>query len=245
MKNYLKRFLISLGILALCFSNVAYAHSGRTDSNGGHKDNKNKSGLGSYHYHCGGYPAHLHPNGVCPYISTPNTNKNSNSNSSSYNSSSSSSSSNNTQIPTSTTINAESIKINENIIELNIEDSKQLTTNILPTNTNDKKVTWKSSDESIIIVSETGKITALKSGKAKITVTTINGKTDSIEINVPEKVNDNDNIIVNTLSSRGNVTNTLNDTTDKSNPVAGIVTLGAIGGGSYWTYKKIKHKNKE
>lgn len=43
------------------------AHSGRTDSRGGHKDNKNKSGLGSYHYHCGGYPAHLHENGVCPY----------------------------------------------------------------------------------------------------------------------------------------------------------------------------------
>lgn len=43
------------------------AHSGRTDSNGGHRDNKNKSGLGSYHYHCGGHPAHLHKNGVCPY----------------------------------------------------------------------------------------------------------------------------------------------------------------------------------
>lgn len=54
------------------------AHGGRTDSRGGHKDNKNKSGLGSYHYHCGGYPAHLHPDGVCPY-----------SNSSSYSSSSS------------------------------------------------------------------------------------------------------------------------------------------------------------
>lgn len=46
---------------------VAEAHSGRTDSHGGHKDNKNKSGLGSYHYHCGGYSAHLHPDGVCPY----------------------------------------------------------------------------------------------------------------------------------------------------------------------------------
>lgn len=49
---------------------VAEAHSGRTDSGGGHKDNKNKSGLGSYHYHCGGYSAHLHENGVCPYQST-------------------------------------------------------------------------------------------------------------------------------------------------------------------------------
>ena len=47
------------------------SHSGRTDSSGGHRDSKNKSGLGSYHYHCGGYPAHLHSNGVCPYKSTP------------------------------------------------------------------------------------------------------------------------------------------------------------------------------
>lgn len=43
------------------------AHSGRTDSNGGHRDTKNVSGLGAYHYHCGGYPAHLHVDGVCPY----------------------------------------------------------------------------------------------------------------------------------------------------------------------------------
>lgn len=43
------------------------AHSGRTDASGGHRDNKNASGLGSYHYHCGGYPAHLHTNGYCPY----------------------------------------------------------------------------------------------------------------------------------------------------------------------------------
>lgn len=46
------------------------AHSGRTDRYGGHKDNKNKSGLGYYHYHCGGYPAHLHENGICPYANT-------------------------------------------------------------------------------------------------------------------------------------------------------------------------------
>ncbi len=51
------------------FMITAEAHSGRTDSSGGHNDNKNKSGLGSYHYHCGGYPAHLHDGGVCPYSS--------------------------------------------------------------------------------------------------------------------------------------------------------------------------------
>ena len=48
---------------------VAEAHSGRTDRYGGHRDNKNKRGLGSYHDHCGGHPAHLHENGVCPYAS--------------------------------------------------------------------------------------------------------------------------------------------------------------------------------
>lgn len=94
------------------------AHSGRTDKYGGHKDNKNKSGLGSYHYHCGGNPAHLHDNGVCPYagttssssLSSSNTNttnttgnntaSNSNSNTASTNNSkttSNSNSSNNTQ----------------------------------------------------------------------------------------------------------------------------------------------------
>ena len=55
-------------VLLIAFSVVTVsAHPGRTDSSGGHKDNKNKSGLGSYHYHCGGYSAHLHTKGYCPY----------------------------------------------------------------------------------------------------------------------------------------------------------------------------------
>lgn len=65
----LKR-VIAILLVAITASSSLLAHSGRTDSNGGHKDNKNKSGLGSYHYHCGGYPAHLHDNGVCPYKSS-------------------------------------------------------------------------------------------------------------------------------------------------------------------------------
>lgn len=61
--------LISLFILILiaCFLIVpSYAHSGKTDANGGHHDYYNISGLGSYHYHHG-YPPHLHENGTCPY----------------------------------------------------------------------------------------------------------------------------------------------------------------------------------
>ena len=60
---------LTLAFITL-FSFPAFGHSGRTDGSGGHKDNKNKSGLGSYHYHCGGNPAHLHSGGVCPYSSS-------------------------------------------------------------------------------------------------------------------------------------------------------------------------------
>ena len=79
MEKFMKKILICIMVATLLFTYVdvtfntsiltisAEAHSGRTDSSGGHKDNKNKSGLGSYHYHCGGNPAHLHKNGVCPY----------------------------------------------------------------------------------------------------------------------------------------------------------------------------------
>lgn len=61
-----KKLLFSI-LAVVVLATAAIAHSGRTDSKGGHKDNQNKSGLGSYHYHCGSNPAHLHKNGVCPY----------------------------------------------------------------------------------------------------------------------------------------------------------------------------------
>lgn len=64
----MRKKLVLLVIAFSCIFSTSYAHSGRTDSSGGHKDNKNKSGLGYYHYHHG-YSAHLHKNGVCPYDS--------------------------------------------------------------------------------------------------------------------------------------------------------------------------------
>lgn len=69
MNTKIKRFLtiVFALLLVVASATTAFAHSGRTDSSGGHRDNKNKSGLGSYHYHCGGYPAHLHSGGYCPY----------------------------------------------------------------------------------------------------------------------------------------------------------------------------------
>ena len=54
-------------IVFLLFSVTVHAHRYMTDKQGGHRDNKNSSGLGYYHYHCKGTPAHLHENGTCPY----------------------------------------------------------------------------------------------------------------------------------------------------------------------------------
>lgn len=67
MKKHIQKFFVLILSLSLAVQGgMISAHSGRTDSNGGHHDYKNASGLGSYHYHRG-YGPHLHPNGNCPY----------------------------------------------------------------------------------------------------------------------------------------------------------------------------------
>lgn len=77
-KNKLKITILLACLISMGGAIDGYAHGGRTDGNGGHKDNKNASGLGSYHYHHG-YSAHLHTNG-CPYENKTNqTNKPANS----------------------------------------------------------------------------------------------------------------------------------------------------------------------
>lgn len=62
MKILTKIVLCVLIILMLAVT--ATAHSGRTDSSGGHYNHS----TGTYHYHHG-YPAHSHDNG-CPYESS-------------------------------------------------------------------------------------------------------------------------------------------------------------------------------
>lgn len=60
MKNVLKSvFLVGVTIFLVM---PISAHPGNTDSKGGHTNHS----TGEYHYHHG-YPAHLHPNGECPY----------------------------------------------------------------------------------------------------------------------------------------------------------------------------------
>lgn len=103
MKLLKKSGAILLALSMLCVPTMA--HGGRTDGSGGHRDNKNKSGLGYYHYHCGGYPAHLHSGGVCPYAGTPKS-----SSSSSKSSSSSSTATKSTSKSTAPKYNEKSVK---------------------------------------------------------------------------------------------------------------------------------------
>lgn len=215
-KNKVK--IVSILLIALSVTSIginSYAHSGRTDSSGGHKDNKNKSGLGSYHYHCGGNPAHLHTNGVCPYSSSSPSSKSSTSSSSPSSKSSTSnfqSSSTQTTTTVPSTVAVTGIQINENIESIEVGKSKIITATITPSNATDKSITWKSSDESIATVNTSGEITAKKSGTVNITASSSNGKTSTIKIDIKED----------------------------SNPLGGILTLGLLGCGGYWIYKKSK-----
>lgn len=239
--------ILTILFLIIAIGGNAFAHSGRTDSRGGHKDNQNKSGLGSYHYHCGGHPAHLHENGVCPYSSTSSSTSSSSKSTSTSNSNSSNSKSITTSSSVSeqkTIIKATGIKINESITNIKVGESIQLTVIITPENTEDKSITWASDKEDIATVSSTGKVVALKEGTVNITVTTSNGKKDTISITVEEleKIEENKNIIESIHSNKLNNTNT--NTTEDSDAISGVIGLGLIGGGSYFGYKKYKKSKK-
>ena len=246
MKKYIKKIvsvlIVILSILSIQIS--VYSHSGRTDANGGHKDNQNKSGLGSYHYHCGGNPAHLHPNGVCPYSSSSQSSTSSSGSSSTSSSSSSSSSKTTTSIPR--TIAVTEIQIEEKIENMEIGENEKLTAIITPSNATDKNVTWQSSDESIATVDSTGEVIAKKSGVVTITATTSNGKSSTITINVKEPVKLESSYTTNTLVGKTNteIENTVNSDTnnEEGSALGGIITLGLLGGGGYWGYKKYKSK---
>lgn len=174
--------------IILIFSSCT-AHSGRTDRYGGHKDNKNVSGLGSYHYHCGGYPAHLHENGVCPYTNNSNIKNNSKNSSSSVNTTSNFSTSKPVQEPVNIPVESISFKEKSVTIELGTKLKPEFTIN--PSNATNKNVKYSTNNSDIIAINEDGSIKANKVGKADYTVTTNNGKTATLSVDVecyPESI---------------------------------------------------------
>lgn len=65
----------------------------------------------------------------------------------------------------------ESVTITPASVELIEGETATLTAEVLPEDAEDKTVTWESLDESIAIVDQTGKVTAVKPGKTKIMAT--------------------------------------------------------------------------
>lgn len=80
------------------------------------------------------------------------------------------------------------IVIEEQDVSLNVGEEKDLHVLFNPENTtDDKTVVWTSSDESVITISEDGKVKALKAGTATVTAT-VGDKTATTEITVNEEV---------------------------------------------------------
>lgn len=68
--------------------------------------------------------------------------------------------------------------------KIKVGSSETLKYHITPNNITNTILNWTSSDSSIVIVDQFGKITAKKEGIAKITLSSINGKKDEIDITV-------------------------------------------------------------
>lgn len=146
----LKR-LFSVAMAVIMCAGTAYGHSGRTDGSGGHRDNKNASGLGYYHYHCGGHPAHLHPNGVCPY-------------SSSYSGGSSSYSAPKATAPDP---NRNNVYLMHTMPQMTVGESFMAEA---VSNNSSVPLSWSSSNSNVAYVDSTGRVTAKGVGTAVITV---------------------------------------------------------------------------
>ena len=83
-------------------------------------------------------------------------------------------------------VGAEGVYLNKNKVDLEIGESFGLIATIEPENASNKEVTWTSSDETIAIVDENGKITAIGEGTAIITVASVQntGMTTICVVNV-------------------------------------------------------------
>ena len=153
MKKGFVRILSGLVAAAMLFGSAAFAHSGRTDSSGGHKDNKNKSGLGSYHYHCGGYPAHLHDGGVCPYAPKPKK----------------------TAAPEVKKNNVERIELEASRTQSEVGSVLKVYADVQPESAENKALRWESGNENVAIVTTDGIVILVGEGEAKITASAMDG----------------------------------------------------------------------
>jgi len=213
-----KSVIITLTSIFITLPVLAFAHPGKTDSRGGHKDNKNASSLGAYHFHCDGYPAHLHEGGICPYTDN-NTSVNDNSTESNIvvdeNDKSDMqkrldallSKSEKTEVTEETQQTQNVSKVEAERIEITVQDiihvryvplmRKICSAKIYPENTTDKTIKWSVSDEDIAQIDQKGNLVLKKDGKVTITAEASNGVKGETELKVELKTKEN--IIVSSI----------------------------------------------
>lgn len=80
-----------------------------------------------------------------------------------------------------------SVDIKDSNFTLSAGQTKKLEVSYLPSNASNKSFSWTSSDSSIASVSSKGVVTANKAGKATITCTSVNGKKDSVVVEVTKQ----------------------------------------------------------
>ena len=123
------------------------------------------------------------------------------------------------------------VTLNKSIDTLNSGGTLQLAAAVAPINADNKAVTWKSSDSSIVTVDDKGLVTANKTGKvgsANVTVTTVDGsKTATCKVTV------------NSVSVTGITLNCTQTTVNKG----GTVTITATVAPSNATNKKVTWKS--
>ncbi|MGO4730158.1 immunoglobulin-like domain-containing protein [Paenibacillus sp. 2KB_22] len=68
------------------------------------------------------------------------------------------------------------VSLNEAALRLSMGDSETLVATISPSNATNNRVVWTSSDSGVVVVNSTGKVTAVSSGTATITVQTEDGE---------------------------------------------------------------------
>ncbi|MCP3926440.1 MAG: BspA family leucine-rich repeat surface protein [Desulfobacterales bacterium] len=67
------------------------------------------------------------------------------------------------------------ISLNKTTTSIDVDTTEQFLATIAPSNATNQNVIWKSSDESIVTVSDSGLVTAVEIGKTTITVATVDG----------------------------------------------------------------------
>ena len=140
-----------------------------------------------------------------------------------------------------------SVTVEPNEATLDINDTKQLTATVVatPDNADNKKVTWKSSDETVATVSESGLVKAIGAGTATITATSTKDETKqgtcAITVNEPAEIIEVTSIALNetekTILIGEKLTLTVTYTPDDANTGKGITwsssdaTVAKVEGG--------------